>query len=99
MRGAVQHQRFADRLARLGGAAAARQHRRALLARDRERRLDIRDRARPHHAYGFDLVDGGVGGVAPALERVEQHLALDLRAQPRRQPGIAGPAAGLAFGR
>ena len=99
MRRTVEHQRLADGLARLRGAAAARQHRRALLARDRHGRLDIRDRARAHHAYRLDLVDGGVGGIAPALERVEQHLALDLRAKPRRQPGIAGPAAGPAFGR
>ena len=97
MRGAVHHQRLADGLARLGSAAAARQHRHAFLARDRERRLDIGDRARPDHAYRLDLVDGGVGGIAPALERVEQHLALDLRAKPRRQPGIADPGAGLAF--
>ena len=97
MRGAVEHQRLADRLAGLRGAAAARQHRHALLARDGHGRLDIGDRAGPHDSDGLDLVDGGVGRIAPALERVEQHLAFDLPAKPRRQPGIAHPGAGPAF--
>ena len=35
-------------------------------------------RARHHHADGLDLVDRGVGGVASAARRIEQHFAVDL---------------------
>ena len=43
---AIDHQRAVDRLAALAGAAAARQHRHAFLARDRQRRRDVLDASR-----------------------------------------------------
>ena len=77
----VHDQRAPDRLAGLRGAAAARQHGHALLARDRQRRAHVVVGARDHHAQRLDLVVRGVGGVAPAAEAIEQHLALQLAAQ------------------
>ena len=77
----IHDQRAADGLAGLRGAAPARQHGHALLARNRQRRAHVVVGARDHHAQGLDLVVRGVGGVAPAREAVEQHLALQLLAQ------------------
>ena len=82
-------QRAADRLAALRGAAAARQHRHALLARDRERRLDVVRVARHDDADRLDLVDRRVGAVAAAREGVEQHLALLRAPQSRREMLVA----------
>ena len=79
---AVEDQRSIDRLAALAGAAAARQHRDAALARDRHRGLDILDRARHENADGLDLVDGCVGRVAAAVGARKQHLALRLPPEP-----------------
>ena len=86
----VDDQRPADRLARLRGAAAARQQRHALLARDRQRRAHIVVGSRHHHAHRLDLVVRGVRGVAPAREAVEQHLALQRLAQAVGQGMIGG---------
>ena len=58
-----------------------------LLARQRERVLDLLGRARRHHADRHDLVVRGVGGVAPAGEGVELHLAEQLRLEAAFQAG------------
>ena len=84
---AVDHQRGVDGLAGLRGAGAARQYADALLARERERVLGFFHRARRHHAERHDLVVRGVGGVAPAREGVELHLAQKLRLEPPLQAG------------
>ena len=86
---AIDDQGAADGLAALRRAAAARQHRHALLAGDREHRVDVVDVARHHDAQRLDLEIGGVGAVAAAREGVEQHLALDRGFEPRRQRRIA----------
>ena len=83
---AVEHQRGIHRLPALRGAAAARQHRDALLARDLDRAGRIVDRARRHHALRHHLVMGGIGRIAPAREAVEPDLARDLCSQPPLQP-------------
>jgi hypothetical protein len=88
MSGAVDDQRGIHRLAGLRGAGAARQHAHAVLARERERKLRLLDRARRDHAERHDLVVRGVGGVAPARERIEAHLAPELRPEPAfKAPG------------
>ncbi len=84
---AVDDQRRVDGLAALRGAAAARQHAHALLARDRDRALGLLDRARRHHAERHDLVVRGVGGVAAAGEAVERDLARELALSRRSSPG------------
>ncbi len=83
---AVDDQRRIDGLARLRGAAAARQHAHALLARQRQRVLDLLHRARHHHADRHHLVMRGVGGVAPARERIERHLAQESGLEPPFEP-------------
>ena len=86
---AVDHQRAVHRLAALAGAAAAGQHRDALLARDRQRGGDVVDLLRHDHADGLDLVDRRVGGIAAAIGAAEQHLAADFAPQPAGQARIA----------
>ena len=76
-------------LAGLRGAAAARRHRHAELARERERRLHVGIGPRHHHGLRLDLIDRGIGAVAPAIERLEQHLALDLAPRRSASAGIA----------
>ena len=83
---AVDDQRGIHGLAGLRGAAAARQHAHAFLARERERVLGLFDRARRDHADRHDLVVRGVGGIAPARERVEVHLAQEMRLEPPLEP-------------
>jgi len=63
----------------------ARQHRHARVARDGQRRLDVGPGLRHHHAQRHHLVDRGVGGIAPAAEEIEEHLALDVLLQAPRQ--------------
>ncbi len=87
--GAVQHQGGVHGLAALRGAAAARQDRDALLAGDLHGHPQVLLGARNHHADRLDLVDRGVGRVAAAAERVEQHLALDLATEAGGERGIA----------
>ena len=91
--GVVDDQALADGLPGLGGAAAARGHRDAELAPERERRLHVGIGLRHDHRERLDLIDRGVGAVAAAIERIEQHLACDLALQAPGQRGIA--AAGI----
>jgi hypothetical protein len=86
MLGVVDHQRRAGRLSALTGTCAARKHRHLQVARDLDRQRDILIGAGQQHAHGHDLVDRGIGRVAPARCGVEQHLALRLGAQAARQP-------------
>ncbi len=73
--GAVDDETFVDGLAGLRGAAAARGDGDALGAGDADRRGGLRHAARRHRAGRHHLVGGGVGGVAPAREGVEQDVA------------------------
>ena len=92
----VDHQAGADRLAGLRGAAAARHHRHARLARDRERGLDVGGALRQDHARRLDLIDRGVGAVAPAIEGIEADLAFELAAECCRKLRRAAVAAEIA---
>ena len=83
---AIDHQRRIHRLPALRGAAAARQNRDALLARNRNRPRRIVHGPRRHHSERHDLIMRGVGGVTPAGEAVEAHIARDLGFQPPLQP-------------
>ena len=83
---AVDDQRGIHGLAGLRGAGAARQHAHAFLARERERVLGFFHRARRDHTDRHDLVVRGVGGIAPARERVEVHLAQEMRLEPPLEP-------------
>ena len=86
----IDDERGADGLPALRGAAAARQHRHALLDRDAERGERVFLGLRHHHADRLDLVDRRVGRIAPARGGVEQHLAPDLAPQAGREGGITG---------
>ena len=67
-----------DGLAALRGPRTPRQHRNTLLTGDSDRDRGILAITRHDDAQGLDLIDRGIGAVAPAAERVEQHLAADL---------------------
>ena len=71
----------AHRLAALRGAGAARQDRGLGVARHVEDQREVGLVARHHHAHRLDLVDRGVGRIAPARGGVEQDVALDRAAQ------------------
>src|SRR5262249_34430682 len=58
----------------------------ALLGRKRERVLGFFHRARRDDAERHDLVVRGIGGIAPARERVELHLAEEMRLEPPLEP-------------
>ena len=82
----VHDQPVVHRLPALRRAAAARRHGHAVLARDRDRRFDVRRRARHDDAQRHDLIDRSVGRVHAARRAVEPHVARDLRAQARFKP-------------
>ena len=84
---AIDDQRFADGLAGLRRAAAARQDGRALAAGNRYRPIGLLDRARRDHADRHDLVVGGIGCVAAARKTVELNLAGQFGLQPPLQTG------------
>jgi hypothetical protein len=83
----VDDERGVHGLTGLRGAGAARQYAHALLARERERMLGFFHRAWRDHADRHDLVVRGVGGIAPARERIEVHLAQEMRLEPLFEPG------------
>src|SRR6266511_240929 len=83
---AVDNERGTDRLAGLRGARAPRQHADALLARNCQRMLRLLHRARRDDAERQDLVMRGVGRIAAARERVELHLAEEMRLEPPLEP-------------
>ena len=93
--GAVHNDTLANGLAALAGAAAARQDGDALFARQGQDGLNVGDGLGPNYADGLDLVDGGVGGIAPTLESIEQYIALDLAPQALGQAAVADAFAGL----
>ena len=84
---AVDHQRVADGLPGLRGAAAARQHADAFAAGNADRPFGFLDGARGDHADRHDLVMRGVGGIAAAGEAVELHLPAQFGLQPPFQAG------------
>ena len=93
MLGRIDHQRGADGLAALRGAAAAGQNRNPGLASDLQRHLHIVFGLRHHHADRIDLVDRGVGRIAAPAGRVEQDFAFDLAPQSLRDGrGVRGRA-------
>ena len=84
---AVDHQRRADRLAALRGAAATRQDGHLLRPGNGYRPIGFLDGPGGDHAHRRDLVVGCVGGVAAASERVEPDIASQLGLQPPFQAG------------
>ena len=82
MLGEVDNDAVIDGLAALRGAAAARRHDPPVVAGDGQRPQRFVDAARDHHAGRHDLVERGIGGVAAAVERIEQNVARDLALQP-----------------
>ena len=62
----IDHQRLAHRLTALRAAGAARQHRDPLFAGDLHGSQGIGFAVRHDHANGLNLIDRGIGGVAPA---------------------------------
>ena len=85
--GTIHHQRFADGLPGLRGAAAARQHADAFTAGNSYCPFGFFYRARGDHADRRDLVMRGVGGVAAAAEAVELHVPAQFGLQPPFQAG------------
>ena len=83
---AIDNQRLRNRLPALRGARTARQHRCSLLASDRDCCGGVLAAPRHDHPQRLDLVDRGIGRIAPAAESVEQHLAADFTAQARFEP-------------
>ena len=74
------------------------QHADAFLARERQRMLGFLDGARRHHADRHHLVMRGVGCVAPARERIEHHIAGELRLAAGAQgPGMTVALIGATF--
>ena len=76
--GHVENDRPADGLPGERRAAAARQHRNAMLPGHAHRRLDVIGVAGYHHPQRLDLVNTGVGAVQQAAERVETHLTVEV---------------------
>ncbi len=76
--GKIDDDAFIDRLAALRSAAAAGGDDPVLVPRDRERPQRLVHGPGNHHAGGQDLVEGGVGRVAAAVEGVEENVAGDL---------------------
>ena len=95
--GTVHHQRFADRLAGLRGAAAARQHADPFRAGNAYRPFGFFYRARGNHADRRDLIMGGVGGVTAAAEAVEMHVPAQFGLQPPFQAGPYDRHGGFPF--
>ncbi len=76
--GYIDHQRLAHGLAALGGAAAARQDRHLFLGGNLDDADHVLFRARYDDTDGLDLVDRGVGAVAPPAKGIKQDRAFDL---------------------
>ncbi len=86
-----------DGLAALRGTAAARGNDAAVISRDGQRPQRLFHGAWNHDPCGHDLVERRIGGVAAAVERIEEHIARDLarktcgqRAVFRRIPWLYG---------
>jgi hypothetical protein len=73
-------------LAALRGARTTRQYRHARLAGDRNRGGRVPAVPRHDDAQRLDLIERGVGRVAPATERVEHDLTPELAPEPRLEP-------------
>ena len=99
MLGDVDDQRLAHGLAALRRAGAARHDGGLGVARDVDDQRQVGLVARHHHTHRLDLVDRGVGRVAPARGLVEKDLALDRAAQRLFKLGQSSftPAAATTF--
>ena len=88
--GEIDDDAVIDGLAALRRAAAARRDDPAVVPGDAERSQGFVDGARHHHARRHDLVERRVGGIAAAVEPVEENLAGNLARQaifkPHRTP-------------
>jgi hypothetical protein len=84
-----------DHLTALRGAAPARRHHEAVVARDRQCAQRLVRRARHDHAGWHDLIERRVGGITPAARAIEQQLAGDLGG---KAPRKIVRAFGLRFG-
>ena len=89
----IDHERLGDRLAALARAGTAREHGRLVCTRHFQGAPQIGLIARHDDAHRRDLVDRGIGRVAPAAGRVKQHVAANFRAQCTRQRPFIGPRA------
>ena len=87
---ASEWRRGADGLAALRRATPARQYRHARVDRDLQRGNRVFLRCGHDDADRVDLVDRGVGRLAAAGRRVEQHLPAHFALQTRRERGITG---------
>ena len=76
--GEVDDDAVIDGLAALRGAAAARRDDPPVVAGDRERPQRLVHGPGDHDPGGHDLIERGVGGIAAAVERVEEDVARDL---------------------
>ena len=95
----VKDQPVPDRLAVLRGAAAPRDDRHAMFARDLKGRGDVALVPGEGHGARHDLVDRGIRRIAPAREGVKAHFAFErlakrglegLAARGRRGAGLGG---------
>ena len=73
----IDHDAAVDSLAALRGAAAARRHDASVIARNRHGAQRVVHGAGNDHAERLDLVERRVGGVAAAIQRMEQDIAAD----------------------
>ena len=95
----VDHQSPPHRLPALRRPRPPRQHRHPFLHGDPDRGRHVLHGARHHHPHRFDLVDGGVGAVEPAADRIEEHLALQLAPQPGGEGEVADAGSVVRHGR
>ena len=86
--GKIDHQPVIDGLAALRSAAAARGDDPPVIACNRQRPQRLVHAAGHNHARGHDLIERGVGRVATAAERIEQHVAGDLTEQARGEGAV-----------
>ena len=83
MFGDIDDNAVIDGLATLRGSAAARGDSSVLVAGDRQRPQRLIHGTGNHDPRRHDLIERRVGRIAAAVERIEQHFARDLAAQPR----------------
>ena len=85
----VDDQRFADGLAALRGAAAARQDGNVFVARDLHGGADVIFVFWHYHPDGLYLIVRRIGAVTTPAEGIEQHVSLNFPLKPPRQGAVA----------
>ena len=93
--GEVDDDAVIDGLAALRGAAAARRDDPPVVAGDRQRPQRLVHGPGNHDPGGHDLIERGVGGIAAAVERVEEDVAGDLPGQTRGKGAVFSRIPGL----